>query len=557
LKNLYILLLFLLLLFQTVYGDNSFSLFGTPKYKENFKHFDYVNPQAPKQGDIKLGIRGTFDSFNPFILKDISADNINLIYDTLLVKSQDEIDSYYGLLAEDIIISDNYKKLYFKLREQAKFHDEVAVTSHDVKFTFELLQKNGSPSYKQLLSQIKKINIISDYEIEFIFNKNSSRDIIATIGTIEILPKHFWKDKNFKKSSLVKPLGSGAYKITEFKVGNYIKFERVKNYWGKDLAVNRGRYNFNSITLDYYRDETVLFQAFKSLNYYFRFENISKNWVMGYKNLDNRFTIEEIKNSLPQGMQGFFFNTRKEIFQDWRVRKGIALAFDFELTNKNLFYNQYKRTNSYFANSPYSTDFYLPKGGGSYQIRPHLREAMKLLNSSGWFLKNGKLEKNGQKLSFTIDLLSPSFVRIVLPYKRNLAKIGIELKIKMNELGQYIKKLRTLNFDMVVYSRGEPLLLGGEQRNFWHSSTANIEGTQNIAGVQNPKIDRVIEKIENSKNLKELIQNGKKLDKLLLENWYVVPHWYIDKFRVAYWNRIKRPKITPLYDLNFNSWWFE
>jgi microcin C transport system substrate-binding protein len=545
------------LLLSSLFGDSAVSIFGKPKYEDGFQSFDYVNPEAPKGGDIKMGVRGTFDSLNPFILKGVSADDIHLIYDTLAVKSSDEVDSYYGLLAEDIEIGKEFKKVKFRLRKEAKFHDGVSVTAEDVKFTFELLLSEGSPSYKQFLSPIDKIETLSTQEVVFYFKDGSSKDMPLSISTIEILPKHFWKDKSFKESSTTVPVGSGPYRVSNFKTGNSLKLERVKNYWAKDLPVNRGRFNFNSITYDYYRDETVLFEAFKSLNYHFRLENISKNWVTGYKNLGDKFRVEEIKNSLPQGMQGFFFNTRRDVFSDKRVRKALSLAFDYEWTNRNLFYDQYRRTESYFANSPYSTEFSLPKAGGSYEIRPQLREAMRLLKSAGWRLKDGKLQKDGEAFQFEIVLVSPSFVRVVLPYKRNLSKLGIDMNIRVVEIGQYIKKLKTFNFDMVVFLRGQPLLLGGEQRGFWHSSMRDIEGSQNLAGVNSLEVDKAIKNLENSKSLEELLKAGKELDKALLDGWYAVPHWHIDRFRVAYWSRLKRPKKTPQYDLNFHSWWFE
>jgi len=540
-------------------SSSAFSLYDSPKYQNSFTHFNYRNINAPKGGDIILGSRGTFDSFNPYILKGISADNIDLIYDSLMVKSDDEVSSYYGLLAKDINISKDFKTVIFTVRDNAFFSDGFQVTVQDVKFTFETLLKDGSPTYKSYLSGIEQIEILDKSRVKFQFSKDSSRDIISTVATINILPKHFWKDKNFKKSSLEVPIGSGAYQIDTFRAGHSINFITNKNYWGKNLAVNRGKYNFNSIKYDYYRDENVLFEAFKSLNYHFRLENISKNWATEYKNLGDKFIVEEIKHKIPQGIQGFFFNIRKEKFQNYNIRKAITLAFDFEWTNRNLFYSQYKRSKSFFSNSNFdSKTFHMPKAGGSYQIRPILRKAMQFLKEAKCYLKDGKLYlENGKQLKFEMLLVSSGFVKVVIPFKKNLAKLGIEMSIKLIDISQYIQKLQKFDFDMVVSSRGQPLVVGGEQSIYWHSKGADIQGSLNIIGVKNSRVDSAIENINISQNLQELKKAVFKLDRELLKNFYVIPHWHIDRFRVSYWNKIHRPKNPPPYSLDFNSWWFE
>ena len=552
-------LFFSLSLISNLFSSESFSLYDSPKYQDYFTNFEYRNPNAPKGGDIVLGVSGTFDSFNPYILKGIPADNMELIYDSLMVKSDDEISTYYGLLAEDVNISEDYKIVVFTIRDEAVFSDGVQVSAYDVKFTFDTLLKEGSPAYKSYLSGIKNITVLDSWRIRFEFTQDSNRDMISTVVTINIFPEHFWESRDFKKSSLEIPIGSGAYRIESFRAGHSIKFVRNIDYWAKNLAVNRGKYNFNSIKYDYYRDENILFEAFKSLNYHFRQENISKNWVTEYGSLGKDFIVEEIQHSLPQGIQGFFFNIRKDKFNNPKIRKAIALAFDFEWTNRNLFYNQYKRSESFFSNSEFdSKSFHLPKAGGSYEIRPHLREAMKILKEAGTYLKNGKLYlKNGEQLKFEIILVSSGFVKVVLPFKKNLAKIGIEIAVKLIDISQYIQRLRKFDFDMVVSSRTQSLVVGGEQNIYWHSHGSNIEGSLNIIGIQNSEIDSAIEKINISKNLKELKKAVFDLDRELLENFYVVPHWHIDRFRVSYWNKIHRPKESPPYGLDFNGWWFE
>jgi microcin C transport system substrate-binding protein len=545
------LILRILLLPTLLFSDYSFSLLGEPKYSES-SSFEYANKKAPKGGDIKLGVGGTFDSLNPFILKGNSADGIDLIYDSLVSKSSDEVASYYGLLAKDTNISEDWKSVIFTISEDAKFSDGKSVLATDIKFTFKTLLEKGSPIYKAHLKGIENIEILNERKIKFTLSEDSSRDLIATIGEMLIFPKSDnWGDGI--------PIGSGAYKIEKFESGKFVKFQRREDYWGENILPNRGKNNFNSITYEYYRDENVLFEAFKSLNYHFRLENMSKNWATAYDDLDERFVVEEIKNRVPQGMQGYFFNTRLLKFSDWRIRRGIALAFDFEWANKNLFYGQYTRSNSFFANSIFDSEkFKMPIAGGSYEIRPSLRSAMRSLRSAGCYLKNGKLYfKSGDRVKFEILLYSQGFVRITLPFKRNLAKLGIDVEIKVIDISQYIERVKKHDFEMIVSSRSEPILIGGEQFSFWHSSLANVEGSQNIAGVNNKIVDSLIGNIKSAKNLEELKKSVFLLDKELLTNFYVIPQWHIDKFRVAYWNRIHRPKKSPSYDLGFNYWWYE
>lgn len=542
----------------SLFATSSISLYDKVKYDENFTNFDYVNREAPKGGDIILGASGTFDSLNPFILKGISADDIYLIYDTLMVKSLDEVSSLYPLLAKDINLSKDFKSAIFTLNENAKWSDGENVSSEDVKFTFETLLKDGSPAYKSYLSGIEEIEILDLSRVKFIFSESSGKDIVTSVATTEILPKHFWEKHDFKNSPLQIPVGSGPYKIDRFRTGHSLKFMRRDDYWGKNLPVNIGKYNFNSIKYDYYRDENVLFEAFKSLNYHFRLENISKNWATEYSNLGDNFVVEELKHNLPQGIQGFFYNTRRDKFKDLRVRKAIALAFDFEWTNKNLFYNQYKRSESFFSNSDFGVDdFHLPKGGGSYEIRPNLREAMRLLKESGCYLENGKLFfQNGERVSFEMLLYSNGFVRVVLPFERNLQKLGIEMKIKLVDQSQYISRLRKFDFDVVVSSRGQQIVVGSEQFAYWHSKDKDLEGSLNIIGIANDEVDLAIENISLANNIEEIKKASKELDKLLLKGFYTIPHWHIDKFRVAYWKKLQHPK-TPPYGLNFESWWFK
>ncbi len=541
-------------------SQDSFSLYSDKlKYDSNFSNFEYVNVNAPKGGEIILGANGTFDSLNQFTLGGISADDLYLIYDSLMIKSADELSSYYPLIAKDINISSDYKKILFEIRQNVKFSDDVNLTTRDIKFTFEILMTKGSPIYKAIFKDIKNIKIIDDYKIEFELLENSSRDLIGRIATTEILPSHFWENKKFDGEQ--SPIGTGAYKIKYLSRGNYIIFERRTDYWGANLPVNRGRFNFNRIKYDYYRDESVSFEAFKSLQYHFRLENMAKNWVNGYKNLSkNDFVIEEINHSIPQGIQGFFFNSRLEKFSDWRIRKAIALTFDFEWSNKFLFFEQYKRSNTIFANSDFGyKKFELPKGGGSIEIRDSLREAMKLFNEAGYILKDGKLisQKNGEPMRFELLLNSTGFVRVALPWKQNLKKLGIEMTIRNIDISQYIEKVKKFNFDMIVSSRGQELIVGGEQFGYWHSSLADINGSLNIIGIKDSEVDSAINEISRAENLEKLKIGVEKLDRAIIEKFYIIPHWHINRFRVAYWKKLHHSEVTPKYDLGFETWWFE
>ena len=404
---------------------------------------------------------------------------------------------------------------------------------------------------------------------------------------MKILSKKYWEDK-FEDVLLEAHIGSGPYKVKTFKAGRAIEFERIKDYWAKDLPVNKGRFNFDNIIIEYFRDATVSLEAFKSGDYDFREENQAKRWATAYnfpalqKGLVKK---EEIKHEIPSGMQGFFINTRKEIFKDPIVRKALNYAFDFEWTNKALFFSQYKRTNSYFSNSElaasnlptkeelillepfknkltkeiFNQTFKNPINDGSGDIRTNLRIANKLLYDAGWIVKDGKRinEKSGIPLKFTILLVSPEFERIALPYAKNLKKIGIEAKVRTVDSAQYERRLENFSFDMAVISRGQSLSPGNEQRDFWSSSSANIKGSRNYMGIINPVIDFLIEKIIAAKTREDLVTATRALDRVLLFGHYVVPHWHIQYFRIAYWNKFEKPSKNPKYDLALDTWWID
>ena len=404
---------------------------------------------------------------------------------------------------------------------------------------------------------------------------------------MKILSKKYWEDK-FENILLESPIGSGPYKVKNFKAGRTIEFERVDDYWGKYLSVNKGRFNFEKIVIEYFRDATVALEAFKSGDYDFRQENQAKRWANAYnfKAIKNGFVKKKsLKHEIPTGMQGFFINSRKEIFKDPIVRKALNYAFDFEWTNKILFFDQYKRTDSFFSNSDLASSglpsgeelkllkpfkdqlpkevfnkiYENPVNDGSGEIRKNLRIADKLLYDAGWLIKDGKRinESTGMPLKFTILLVSPEFERIALPYARNLKKIGIDAKVRTVDSAQYERRLENFSFDMTVVSLGQSLSPGNEQRDFWNSTSAQINGSRNYAGVSSPVVDFLIDKIIAAKNREDLISATKALDRFLLFGYYVVPHWHIQNFRIAYWDKFGQPKINPKYDLGIDTWWYD
>ena len=566
---------------------HAISMHGSPKYSKNFKNFDYVNFDAPKGGSIKLHQIGSFDTLNNFILKGSPVVNLSQVHDSLLTQSFDEPFTMYGLVAESISVPEDRSWVIFKIRKEAKFHDGNPIRVEDVIWTLNTLKEKGHPFYKFYYGNIKTAEKISDNEVKFIFQGERNLELPLIIGQMKILSKKYWENK-FEDILLENPVGSGPYRVKNFKAGRTIEFERVDDYWGKNLSVNKGRFNFQKIILEYFRDATVALEAFKSSDYDFRQENQAKRWANAYNFTaikNGHVKKESVKHEIPTGMQGFFINTRKEIFKDRVVRKALNYAFDFEWTNKILFFDQYKRTGSFFSNSDlaasdlpskeelelldpfknqlpneiFNTIYENPINDGSGDLRKNLRIADKLLYEAGWIIKDGKRinESTGMPLKFTILLVSPEFERIALPYARNLKKIGIETKVRTVDSAQYERRLEDFSFDMTVVSLGQSLSPGNEQKDFWSSTTAQINGSRNYAGVSSPAVDFLIDEVIAAKNRESLISATRALDRVLLWGYYVVPHWHIQNFRIAYWDKFGQPKINPKYDLGLDTWWYD
>ncbi|TYP66161.1 extracellular solute-binding protein [Stutzerimonas stutzeri] len=562
----------------TLYGEK-------PKYPPGFSHFEYVNPDAPKGGTLRQAGFGSFDSLNPFINKGVAADDIGLVYDTLTTNSLDEPFTVYGLLAEKIEKGPNNEWVRFYLRPEARFHDGEPVEAEDVVFSFETLISKGAPHYRGYYADVEKAVIESPRRIRFDFKHAGNRELPLILGQLPVLPKHWWEGKDFATGSMEVPLGSGPYRIERAEAGRSVRYARVEDYWGKDLAVNRGFYNFDHINIDYYRDNTVALQAFKAGHFDYWLETSAKNWATAYDIAavkDGRIIKEDIANHNPQGMQGFIFNTRRDRLQDARVREALGLLFDFEWTNRQLFNGAYTRTTSYFDNSELASSglpskqelsilepmrgqipdqvfekpFELPKTNADGIIRAQQRRAYELLTSAGWKIENDQMvDAEGKPVKLEFLLVQADFERVLLPYKRNLASLGIELELRRVDVSQYINRLRSRDYDMIVSGFGQSSSPGNEQREYWHSASADNPGSRNYIGLKDPAIDVLVEKLVASDSRDELITRTRALDRVLLSGHYVIPNWHIKAWRVAYWSHLGHPEITPLYDVGLMTWW--
>lgn len=564
------------------------SIFGDLKYPANFKHFDYVNPDAPKGGQVKYGVEGTFNNLNPFILKGIAAAGMEMVFDSLMEGSADEISSKYGLIAESVRLSDDKKSLTFRLRKIAKFNDGSKITADDVVFSFNILKEKGHPSYAMVYRDVIQARKINDYEVEFVFRNGENRELPLTVASLPIFSKKYYSQHQFDKTTFDPPLGSGAYKVATLQAGKSITFERVKNYWAKDLPINVGRYNFDKITYDYYRDNNVLVEAFKAGGYDFRQENIARNWANAY-NIDKvkngEIIKKEITHQLPAPMQAFVFNLRKDKFQNLNLRAAIALAFDFEWVKEKIFYGSYQRTKSFFSNSEFGSsglpskaelkilnkfrdaippqvftqEFTLPKADGSGFSRANLLQAKALLESAGYFIRDQKLidPKTNQpvELEFLID--SKAFQMVIAPMVSNLAILGIKSKIRLVDENQYQNRLKNYDYDLIVNVFGSGMVPGDEQFSYWHSSQKNIVGGNNVVGTDNKAVDYLVEKISKSKNKAELKIFTKSLDRILLANFYVIPQWHNQTYRILYNSKLAMPNHQPAYSLALDSWWIK
>lgn len=574
---------------EHVITTHALAMHGEPLYGPDFEHFAYVNPEAPKGGTLTLSAFGGFDTLNGFILKGTPAAGLGFLYETLAEGSSDEAFTEYGALAETITMPDDRSWVEFRLRAGARWHDGVPLTAEDVVWTFETLTTKGHPFFRSYYAEVARAIAVDDRTVRFEFARAGNRELPLIMGQLAVLPKHYWEDRDFESTTLDPPIGSGPYRIADFEPGRSIAYERVPDWWGADLPINRGRYNFDRIVYDYYRDLEVMFEAFKAGQYDFRVENSAKNWATGYNvpAVSRGDIVKElIPHEDPQGMQGFVLNTRREIFADSRVREALIALFDFEWLNKNLFYDQYVRSESYFSNTElaarglpegeeleilsryrgslpeelFTEPFEFPATDGSGNIRGNLRQALRILREAGWEVRDGVLRNTatGAPFEFEVLLVQADLERVVQPFVRNLQRAGIKAAIRVVDSSQYQNRVDAFDFDVVVTTFSQSLSPGNEQLDFWGSSRANLPGSRNLVGIQDPVVDDLIDLIIVAPDRDSLVQRTRALDRILLWGYYVVPHWHISAYRVAYSNRLRRPETPSRYGLPYTStWWID
>lgn len=549
-----------------------------PKYPASYKHFDYVNPAAPKQGNLTMMGLGTFDSLNPYLLKGISAGGLgSLVFESLLEKSLDEPFSEYGLVADDFYLADDELSVTFHINPLARFSNGDAISAADVKYSFDtLMSKEAHPQFRVYYADVKSATVIDDLTIRFDF-KNINRELHMIIGEIPIFSKKWAGDLPFDKSADNNPVASGPYIVEKSDRGKSINYLKNPDYWAKDLPVRNGMFNYDRITYKYYKDSTIALEAFKAGEFDFFFENYSKRWARSH-NGPRYESGEVVKTQLTHknnaGMQGFAFNTRRDKFKDVRVRRALSLAYDFEWANDKLFYNQYVRADSYFSNSELAAQG-LPEGKelallekyrdqlpaevftsqwrpattiAPDSLRNNLIQARDLLAEAGWNIQDGVLKnEKGEVFKLDILLVQNGFDRIIAPYAHNLKKLGIETSYRKVDSSLYKRRMDTFEFDMVVNSFPSSVSPGNELMNMFHSSSAEMKGSRNMPGITSPVVDALVLEIIQAKDREQVVIASRALDRVLLFGEYLVPNWYINVHRVAYWNKFGIPDTQPLY----------
>lgn len=567
------------------------SAFGDLKYPPTFTHFEYVNPDAPKGGAIRMvGAGGvtTFDSFNDHVLEGDAAQGLELLFDSLMVRAFDEPDALYGLVALSVDVADDRHSVTFKLRPEAKFADGTQITADDVAFTLATLKEKGHPRYSLALKNVERAEAVDSTTVRYVFTGDLVRDLPMQVAELPILSKAYYTAHPFKMS-LEPPLGSGPYTIADHKPGTFVTYRLRHDYWARDLAVNKGRFNFDSVRYEYFRDRTAELQNLFNGTYDFREEFTSKDWATAYDIApvkDRRIVRQTIADERPSGTQGFFINLRRSKFDDVRVRQALDMAFDFEWTNRNIFYGLYTRTTSYFENSdmkatgppsgaelallepfkdklppsvfdePYQPPVTDGSGGDERKL---LREAGLLLDAAGWTVKDGRrVNAKGEPLDIEILIDADGFSRIIAPYIGKLAKIGVKAEIRLVDPAQYQRRMKSFDFDMAVQRYAMRLVPGVELKNFFGSGSASVEGSFNLAGINDPVVDALIDKIMNAPSRAELVTGARALDRVLRAQHYWVPHWYKAAHNLAFWNRFSWPDVKPKYDRGApETWWYD
>ena len=588
----------------TVTRSNALAVLGAPALPPNFPYFPYVNPNAPKGGSVTLATLGTFDSFNPFILRGTAAfglvspwiilpggsgsgTTVGHVWESLLTGSADEGSTGYGHLAQTIELPADKMWVAFEIRQEAHFSDGTPVTAEDVAWTYRTLLAHGRPSFKIQYADVADVTVEGPRRVVFHFRSNQNRDLPLLVGSLPVMPKHFFEGRDFERPLTDAPIGSGPYRVASFELGRSVTYERDPNWWAAHVPTGIGTNNFDRVRVEYFREGTVSMEAFKAGQIDIRSENVSKNWAMAYDFpavKDGKVIKRSFTHHLPNGIQGYAMNTRRPVFADRRVREAIADMFDFEWSNKALFYGAYTRTTSYFSNSDlastglpgagelallapfkselppalFTTPFSVPVTDGSGNNREQMRHALVLLKEVGWTIKDRKLvDANGQQMSFTILLDEPSLERPSLPYAETLQKLGIDAQVRMVDPAQYQRLTDDFDFDMtmVVYPQSD--VPGNELRDYFSCAAAKAQGSSNVSGVCGPAVDALIEKIVTAQTKPALRDAARALDRVLLWNWYLVPNWGNLEFHVAWWDRFGWPN-KPIRDgVNFDTWWVD
>ncbi|MFK7893404.1 MAG: extracellular solute-binding protein [Granulosicoccus sp.] len=569
----------------------SMAEFGEPLYDESLTHWPYVNPEAPKGGSIVLGAFGSFDSLNSYILKGEWPRSLSLASDSLMVGSADELTAVYGLLAESVEYPDDKSWIIFNMRPEARYDNGTPITAADIEFSFNTIREHGRPFLKSFYSEVETTEVLDEHQIKFSFNTTDTMKPLMKVAGLAPLSMDYWKDKDISKTFLTPGPSSGAYYIANVDAGRSLTYQRVENYWGKDLPINKGLSNIETIRYDYYRDFEVMLEAFKAGEIDFRAENSSKRWATAYEieQVDTgEILLDMPADNTPRGIQAYFFNTRRAPFDDQRVRKAIDLLYDFETIKRTILYNQYTRINSYFPNSDYgssgppsaeeiavlepfkdqlpddvlNTEYLSPVTDGSGRNRMQLREALALFNEAGWQLEQGKLMKEGQQMAIELLLVSPDSQRVAAPFIQNLTKAGIDASVRIVDTAQYQVRVDDFDFDLISVNLNFFPPPGPELRSYYGSAAAQERGSANMSGIENPVVDALIEQIISADSLEQLQVTTRAMDRVLLWNNYVIPQFYNAEHRIAHWNRFGKPDTLPRYisysGIGFpTGWWID
>jgi len=564
------------------------AMHGTPKQPANFTHYSYVNPDAPKGGRVVLNTYGSFDSLNPLIIRGEPVAGIReYVYESLMARGLDEPFTLYGLVAESIEVPDDRSSITFNINPKAQFSDGEPVTADDVLFSWELLKEKGRPNHRTYYRKVAKAERLSDHAVRFAFDAEGDREIPLILGLMPVLPRHVIDAETFEATSLEPPVGSGPYRVAKVDPGRSITYRRNPDYWGKDLPVNRGRFNFDEIRFDYFREGSVMFEAFKTGQLNVWPEEDPRRWANGYDFAavkDGRVVKRTFDIGLPAGMTALVFNTRRDVFADPRVRQALILLFDFEWINRTLYAGLFKRTQSYFERSalssaggaadarerdllsPYADyvkpeimegTYQFPQSSGSGRNRKNQSAAFKLLKEAGYELKGGKLvnKKTGRQLEFEILAASTAQEGLLLSFARDVERLGIKVNIRIVDSAQYQSRLTNYDYDMIQSTWSSSLSPGNEQLFRWSAKAAKTPGTYNFAGVENPAADAMIQALLEAKTEEEFVSAVRALDRVLLSGDYVIPLFHVPKQWLAYWTHLKHPDKTPLFGYNLDSWW--